>query len=319
MAKAESCYHCAYSHWDRHQAMWSLSMGVATRPACANHPESFGRMRPVPVGGGVCANYRSRPGTPEGEVKQIPLGNGFYAYVDAADYEWLSQWTWSLRGGYAVRIEKRKPIFMHRQIMQPPKGMIVDHKNLNKLDNTRANLRNCTHQENACNRSKKRGTLSRFRGVGYSKHCAKYFADIYYKGERFFCGYFRDEIEAARARDRKAVEVLGESARLNFPEEWPAERRAEVHAQRDGVRREGKKVRRKQAKTGGRLRPRGTGHKARATSARPRATGDVGRDRTRVRRQKAKSRNGGPDARCATRDAGRSGAKARAQKGKGKK
>ena len=40
-------------------------------------------------------------------------------------------------------------------------------------------------------------------------------------------GTFDDEIEAARAYDRKAIEVFGEYAWLNFPEERgrPAHRR----------------------------------------------------------------------------------------------
>ena len=93
-----------------------MTLGVMTWPACANHPESLGRMQRVPEHG-ICVNYRPRLATPQGEVKQIPLGGGFYAYVDAADYEWLSRWTWSLRGGYAVRQEKGRIIFMHREII----------------------------------------------------------------------------------------------------------------------------------------------------------------------------------------------------------
>jgi hypothetical protein len=214
-------------------------------------------------------------------VKMIPLGGGVYAYVDAADYEWLSRWTWSLRGGYAARLEKRKLIYMHREIMQPPEGMIVDHQNLSKLDNTRVNLRVCTHQENACNRSKKRGTLSRFRGVNYSKDCGKYRADIYYKGQNFFLGYFTDEIEAARAHDRKAVELSPEFARLNFPEEWPGPRRAELYAQRDAAAREcekaggskGKKAGRKEGKRRTEDRRRRTENRGRRTGGRARARG----------------------------------------------
>jgi hypothetical protein len=230
MAQSESCCNCVYSYWDRRQAMWSLS-AAPTRPACANHPESLGRMQECPPGR-VCPNFRAQPPTPQGApVKMIPLGGGFYAYVDAADYEWLSRWTWHLRGGYAIRLEKQKHVYMHRQIMQPPAGMVVDHKNCNKLDNTRANLRICTRQENMRNRAKRQGTSSRFKGVSYSKRHGKYFATVYGEGESPFLGLFTDEVEAARAYDRKAVEVFGQFARPNFPEEWPPARRKRVHAQ----------------------------------------------------------------------------------------
>jgi len=231
MAKTETCYNCAYAHWDKGQWLWSLSMGVATRPACANHPESLGRMRPVPCGG-VCRNFRPKAATPKGQVKQIPLGNGVYAYVDAADYEWLSQWTWRLHAGYAGRWEKRKMVLMHREIMQPPKGKMVDHVNGNKLDNTRANLRVCTRPENARNTRKQHSASSRFRGVTYYKAMGKWRARIGFEGRYIHLGFFTDEAEAARAYDRKAVELFGEFARLNFPEEWPARRRRRVCAKR---------------------------------------------------------------------------------------
>ena len=95
----------------------------------------------------------------------ISLGDGYYAYVDAADHEWLSRYKWHMQGGYAVRNEKGKRIYMHRAIMQPPEGMVVDHTNGNKVDNTRANLCVCTQQENLHNRSKRNGASSRFRDV----------------------------------------------------------------------------------------------------------------------------------------------------------
>ncbi len=231
MARVESCHNCVYSHWDRNLAMWTMSVGVPVRPTCANQPDYPGRMRECPFGT-VCRNFRPQPPTPTGPtVKTIPLGDGFYTYVDAADFEWLNQWIWYLQNGYAVRRDKNRIISMHRAIMQPPEGMVVDHQNRNKLDNTRVNLRVCTPEENARNRSKPRRTSSRFRGVSFSEHQGKYRAEIWYKGERFPCRYFTDEIEAARARDYEAVQVLGEEALLNLPEEWPPERVKRVHAQ----------------------------------------------------------------------------------------
>jgi hypothetical protein len=231
MANGETCYTCVYAVWDPGLWLRTLWSGFPARATCGNQPDYPGRMRECPPCG-ICRNFRPKPPTPAGPaVKTIPLGEGFYTYVDAADFEWLNQWTWRLHDGYAVRVEKRKYVYMHRQIMPPPEGMVVDHRNRNRLDNTRPNLRVCTPQENSRNRTKQTGATSRFYGVMRLKDSGRYRAYTYYKGHPISCGCFADELEAARAHDYKAVQVLGEEARLNLPEEWPPERRQQVHAE----------------------------------------------------------------------------------------
>jgi hypothetical protein len=237
MAKIACCHNCVYSYCDHEHALWSMSVGVLTWPACANQPDSSGRMQRAPARG-ICRNYRPRPATPEGEVRQIDVGEGRCAYVDAADFEWLNRWTWHLCNGYAMRRENGKAIFLHHEIMRAPKGMVIDHKNRNKLDNTRANLHPCTRRENALNRSKKRGSSSRFWGVGYRKTVGKWWAEVPRGRNPIFLGYFAEETEAARAHDRAAVEYFGECARLNFPQEWPPERRAQVYTEAQEQRRQ---------------------------------------------------------------------------------
>lgn len=228
--KIACCYSCVFSFLDREHSLECIEANILNWPACANHPDFYGRMKRTPPCG-ICPNYRPKPDTPEGDVRQIPLGDGFTVYVDAADYEWLSRWTWHMQGGHAIRYEVKKLIFMHRQIAQPPRGMIVDHKNRNKLDNTRDNLRICTHGENTQNAGKRVDTFSRFKGVSYRKEREKFFAQIYHHNEQFYLGLFDKELDAARAYDRRAIELFGEFARVNFPEEWPPDRRKEVHAQ----------------------------------------------------------------------------------------
>jgi len=202
------------------------------------------------VSGMACPNYRRRPPVPEGDYRVIPLSNGSYAYVDAADYEWLSQWAWNVvGGGYAARNDNGKTVLMHRQILRPPRGKFVDHKDGNRANNCRSNLRVCTRKENMRNLRKQNGSVSRFKGVTYCKRMDKWFGRCWYEGGDHYLGSFDDEVEAARAYDRRAVEMLGEFARLNFPREWPPERRAEVRAQWAAARKKEARRARKKVKS----------------------------------------------------------------------
>lgn len=160
-------------------------------------------------------------------MKQIPLSKGHVAFVDAADYPQVSQYKWSYdKNGYAVRVlrlptGKRKKIMLHRWILNAPNGTLVDHRDGNPLNNTRDNLRLCTHSQNSANRRKsppRTGKFaSRYRGA-YKAHNSQYWsAGICYRGQRIYIGSFATEDEAARAYDRKAVELFGEFAVLNFP------------------------------------------------------------------------------------------------------
>lgn len=250
----QSCTTCMYAWWDPGLWVTSIATGFPGRPVCANHPDTPGLMKSVPYGG-PCRNYCPKPAEPDKEAMRIPLGGGQYAYVDAADYEWLSQWTWHLMNGYAGRREKNKPILMHRQITNPPKGKVVDHADHNKLDNCRANLRICDRPQNMRNTVKHRDARSQYKGVIYRKDLNKWGARLHYKGKDLWFGSYEDEVDAARAYDRGAVELFGEYAYLNFPEDWPPARRQQVHAefqktQKQEARNTQRKTTRKSASAG---------------------------------------------------------------------
>jgi len=248
-----TCHNCVYCCYDPCLWLRLVEEGEPLLPRCANHPRWPGQVHEVP--GVPCRNYRPRPTPPEGDdVRLIPLMEGGYAYVDAADYEWLNQWRWHLSNGYAVRFEGRRKIAMHRQIMQPPQGMVVDHIDGNQAHNCRQNLRVCTHAENIRNQRKRADSYSWYKGVFYDKRNHKWQAVCKYEGRPIWVGYFDSEAEAARAYDRKAVELWGEFARVNFPREWPPERRAQVYAQRQepGEQGKGEKAKERSSKAKGR-------------------------------------------------------------------
>jgi hypothetical protein len=195
---------------------------------CANHPDTPGQLREVP--GRPCRNFRGKPlrveppQPPNDKIRYIPLTRGLHAIVDAEDYEWLSRYKWHAaiaRGGlfYARRNSPNGVVSMHREIMKAPEGMVVDHINGNGLDNRRCNLRLCTAEQNALNTRPRTNTKSRFKGV--FPHGNKWLARVRYKGRRFYLGLFDNEMEAAKARDRKAVELFGEYAWRNLPPDSP--------------------------------------------------------------------------------------------------
>ncbi len=226
----ECCHNCVYSVCDPELWLRLMWAGEPILPRCANHPQWPGQLREVP--GVACRNYRRKCKMPSGDdVRLIPLTDGLYAYVDAADYDWLNQWDWHSAGGYAARTEKGRIIYMHRQIMPPPPNRVVDHQDGNKANNCRRNLRVCTPQENRCNAPRKARGRCQFRGVYRNKRRGTIYAHIKCEGKYYWLGRFPTEAEAARAYDRAAVEAFGEFARPNFPEEWPPERCRELHAQ----------------------------------------------------------------------------------------
>ena len=164
--------------------------------------------------------------------RRIPLGYGVYTIVDEDVFYRLSHYKWFLKGCnskkfYAARHIKTgsgctKLLNMHREIMNEPKGFLVDHLDGNSLDNRRANLREATRSQNCQNVPKKKNTSSRFIGVNYSKEERKYRARISLNEKRIYLGRFDNEIDAAKAYDVAARKYYGEHAKVNFPEETEA-------------------------------------------------------------------------------------------------
>lgn len=150
-------------------------------------------------------------------MKYIPLTKGKSALVDDEDYEYLNQWKWSYANeGYAVRSTrvqgKQYTRYMHREL-SGCEGR-TDHKNQDKLDNRRENLRPATSSQNRVNRPSLNHTSS-YKGVSKKKN-DRWQAYIGKDNKILWLGTFDSEIHAAMAYDLWAKELHGEYAYLNF-------------------------------------------------------------------------------------------------------
>jgi hypothetical protein len=147
------------------------------------------------------------------------LSCGKVAQVDAADLAMLTAYRWrsvtkkkqeTQRYVYAEAYINGRCVLMHRLLCGLKHGerLVVDHKDRDGLNNTRANLRVCTDQQNAWN-TRPRGSKVGYTGV-WGNH-GKFSARA--GGE--YLGFFSSPHRAALAVNRRLQEVRGEFAVLN--------------------------------------------------------------------------------------------------------
>jgi len=163
-------------------------------------------------------------------TRYVPVRIGPKAWTSAAvddrDYARLARHTWSLHSrGYATRHttsyrpgmrNKDRHILMHREILGlGPRTPKVDHRNLNKLDNRRLNLRIATDSQNKANVKPTTGRSSRYKGVSYDSTRASWLARLEVNGKQRNLGRFASERDAALAYNAAALDAWGEFARLN--------------------------------------------------------------------------------------------------------
>jgi AP2 domain len=162
-----------------------------------------------------------------GNVKKIQLTNSpLKAMVDDDDFEQASKFTWQLnkRHGYVSTCAKIngkwRTFTLHRFIANTPSGLDTDHKDRNKLNNQKYNLRPATRSQNNANSvgiGKKRAAIrSTFKGVCWDKSRGKWIARICCNKKHIMLGRFSSERKAAEEYDKSLKLLFGDFARPNF-------------------------------------------------------------------------------------------------------
>ena len=151
-------------------------------------------------------------------------GKRVFAFVSDEDYELACRYSWCVdKDGYAIhyvpwwsadRKRHQRRLSLHRLIMGLPAAR-VDHRDGNRLNCQRWNLRLATDGQNAWNATTPKNNSSGFKGVCWDKEVRKWNAYITVAYKHKNLGRFNNPREAAMAYNVAAIEYFGEFARLN--------------------------------------------------------------------------------------------------------
>lgn len=134
-------------------------------------------------------------------------------YFDLEDYDKISEFCWyQSDSGYILatlkKIDgKQKRVRLHNLLMGE---FGIDHRNNNKADNRKSNLRKATIEQNAMNRAIRHDNSSGYTGVYWNKQRNKWMAKIIVNKKQIHLGFFDAFEDAVRVRKEAEEKYFGE-------------------------------------------------------------------------------------------------------------
>lgn len=158
-------------------------------------------------------------------AREIILNTGSIAIVDDEDYETVSRHKWTQNNkGYAITSMKIDgkwcTVSMHRFLNKTPPELQTDHRDGDRLNNRKENLRNCSFQGNNRNKGFSKNNKSGMKGV----HVRKVSRYMYWKSAiridskikvKLFPYTDEGKLQAAKWYDEQAKIHYGEFAKVN--------------------------------------------------------------------------------------------------------
>src|SRR6266481_415116 len=112
-------------------------------------------------------------------MKEISMSDGTVTTVDEEDYDRLKHFFWRPGSrGCPMTGTKGNERYLPHMILPQKEGFVVDHKDGNRRNNCRYNLRYATWSQNNANSSLRKDSTTGYKGVSLQKQTRKYRARI---------------------------------------------------------------------------------------------------------------------------------------------
>ena len=156
---------------------------------------------------------------------EIVLTQGQSTKISKGDFDKVRPYKW-----YAVKRRKgywacahsllpdgtKKNISLHRLLLEPDEDHVVDHINMNPLDNRRENIRIASRSQNQMNRRVSSNNTTGYKGVSIDSRSGKFIASISVNCKFIRLGTFQTAEEAAKAYAEASRKYHGEYGRTHL-------------------------------------------------------------------------------------------------------